>query len=409
MDTLYEIMQFRKLVKLINMELKTKKIYDCEYMLINHSVDDVIHVLETSSDNYNLIKDEFLGNGIKFLSCLEQYLSLVKKYYETLFIKNGDKDKIADKYFKKIAEPVKKNGEYIHYDKSNIGMIMSDVQKTLSLMKEAVQVFYKVYCNKRLIAEISTKDVDNSDYLEFQIKESELLHLLGVTAKQLRDNPDFQKLTGNKKMNSIQILEWILRDIEGNNDLLQYSEDFIQKILNSDKYDIVTKQFSSEVNSRLLNYHKIKSKSETFMKYGPLEKVSLVVKLQEKASLSNNSKSNTAMITKTDVFKKYPWAYFGSVQQPNNKYIETLQIDSDEHKKELFKYSKPAIVKRIETIDESGTVDGGNLFSSEEQFELFAEAYFSFGDTMDFRDLISYFQQLLDSYDPDISNGKSRR
>ena len=408
-STLYEILQFRKLVQLINKELKIKKIYDCEYMLINHSVEDVIHVLEDSSDSYNLIKDDVLGNDIKFSDCLEQYLILVKRYYESLFIKDGDKDKVADNYFEKISEPVKRNGRYIYHDKSNIEMAMSDVQKTLSLMREAVQVFYKVYNNKKLIAELSTKDIDNSDYLEFQIKESELLHLLGVTARQLRDNPDFQKLTGNKKMNSTQILEWILRDSEGNNDLLQYSEDFIQKILNSDNYDIANRQFSSEVSSQLLNYHKIKSKSETFMKYGPLEKVSLVAKLQDNATLSKNSKSNTAMITKTDVFKKYPWAYFGSVQQPGNRYIETLQIDSNENKKELFRYSKPAIVKGIETINESGSVDGGRLFSPEEQFDLFVDAYTSFGDAMDFTDLISYFQQLVDSYDPNISLGKSRR
>ena len=113
--------------------------------------------------------------------------------------------------------------------------------------------------------------------------------------------------------------------------------------------------------------------------------------------------------SKTDIYKKYPWAYFGSVQQPDNKYIETLQIDSNENKKELFRYSKPAIVKGIETIDGAGSVDGGRLFSPEEQFDLFIDAYTSFGDTMDFTDLISYFQQLSDSYDPDISRGKSRR
>ena len=183
---------------------------------------------------------------------------------------------------------------------------------------------------------------------------------------------------------------------------------FIKRILNSANYNVVEKQFSPEVSSQLLNYHKIKSKSETFMKYGPLEKVSLVAKLQGNATLSKNSKSNTVMITKTDIYKKYPWAYFGSVQQPDNKYIETLQIDSSNHKKELFRYSKPAIVKGIETINESGSVDGGRLFSLEEQFDLFVDAYTSFGDTMDFTDLISYFQQLVDSYDPDISYGKPR-
>src|SRR5699024_9601185 len=104
----------RKLVQLINKELKTKKIYDCEYMLINHSVEDVIHVLEDLSDNYHLIQNVVLGNGFKFSDCLEQYLILVKRYYESLFIKDGDKDKVADNYFEKISEPVKRNGRYIY-------------------------------------------------------------------------------------------------------------------------------------------------------------------------------------------------------------------------------------------------------------------------------------------------------
>ena len=204
----------------------------------------------------------------------------------------------------------------------------------------------------------------------------------------------------------MQILEWILTDSDGNNDLLQYSEDFIKKILSSNNYDIAKKQFSLDVNSQLFNYHKIKLKSETFMKYGPFEKVSLVAKLQNGATLSKNSKSNTAMLTKAGVFEKYPWAYFGSVQQPNNKYIETLQIDSSEHKKELFKFSKPAIVKRIEGINDSGDEGGIRLFSPEEQFNLFVDAYTSFGDAMDFMDLISYFQQLSDSYDKRIGKSK---
>ena len=235
---LYEILQFSKIVKLINKELKIKKIYDCEYMLINHSVIDVIHVLEDSSDSYNLIKDDILSNGVKFSELLEKYFVLVKNHYESLFIKNGDNDKIANKYFNKISEPIKSNGNYIHHDKKNIGMIMKDVQKTLSLMREAVDVFYKVYNNKKLLTELTTKDIDNSDYLEFQIKESELLHLLGVTAGQLRDNPDFQRLTGNKHMKTVQILEWILKDADGNNDLVQYSEDFMKRILSSSNYDI---------------------------------------------------------------------------------------------------------------------------------------------------------------------------
>ena len=66
--------------------------------------------------------------------------------------------------------------------------------------------------------------------MKFQIKVNQLLHLLGVTANQLRNNPDFIRLTGKSNMNSSEILNWILTDIDGNNDLLQYSEDFLKKV-----------------------------------------------------------------------------------------------------------------------------------------------------------------------------------
>ena len=56
-EQVHDILEFKELVRLINEELKSKKIYDCEYMLINNSVEDVFHVLEDNSEYYNFIKD----------------------------------------------------------------------------------------------------------------------------------------------------------------------------------------------------------------------------------------------------------------------------------------------------------------------------------------------------------------
>ena len=303
-------------------------------------------------------------------------------------------DKVADKYMHKMKE-----NTHAIYSKKNIQMTPMDVEKSLKLMKEAVEVYYKVYNNKELIAELSTKDPTQSEYLFFQIKVENLLHLLGVTSSQLTSNHDFQRISGGKKMNSKELLEWILKDIDGNNDLLQYQDDFIKKVESTQKFHIIDHQFNYETSTQLLNYYKIRAKSETFLKYGPFENVSLVSKLAQNKKLSQYSNSNTAMITRTDTFRKYPWAYFGSVQNNNEKYIETLIIDSSENKKEIFKGSKPAIVKRV------GLTSGGNsstgsikVFSAEEQFELFFQAYESFNDTMNFTDLIEYFNNLNNSY-----------
>lgn len=229
--------------------------------------------------------------------------------------------------------------------------------------------------------------------MKFQIKVNQLLHLLGVTANQLRNNPDFIRLTGKSNMNSSEILNWILTDIDGNNDLLQYSEDFLKKVQEK-KYRLVSVQYSPHITSQLLNYAKVRTKSQTFLKYGPFENVSLVSKLQEGRVLSKKFNSNVVIISKAESFKKYPWAYFGSVQSKKDKYIETLQIDDNKHKKELLRNSTPAIVKGVYYIDGSDGGGTNRIFSNEEQLELFFEAYDAFQDTMNFKSLISYFEQL---------------
>ena len=116
---LQQILDFRRVISMINKELKSKSIYDCEYMLINNSVEDVIHVLEDQSNYYNTIRNAKYDSNITFEGLLKSYFISVKQYYEKLLIKEGKNDSIADKYHRKLVEPVKdKNGNYLIYNKS---------------------------------------------------------------------------------------------------------------------------------------------------------------------------------------------------------------------------------------------------------------------------------------------------
>ncbi len=390
-----EIDDFRKVISIINKELNSKRIYDMEYMLINNSVGSVMDVLIANSEYYNMIKDDRYSNGATFSELIEAYFQRVKEKYETIFI-SGKNIRTVSKYFDKLSEPSQRAGEYVHYPKSDTGMIKADVEKTLMLMREAILAYYKVYYDKKLVAELTTTGMEN-EYLEFSIKEGQLLHLLGVNANQLRENPDFIRLTGKKYMNTVDILEWIIKDLDGDNNLMQYSEDFIKRI-KSNTFELSNNQFDRETQTRLLNYHKVRVKSQTFLKYGPFEKVSLVAKLQNGKRLTANSNSNIAIISRAECFEKYPWAYFGSVQTPGDRYIETLVIDSAEGKKELFKGSKPAIIKGEYRLGEEGggtSKMGSHIFSEEEQFDLFCKAYESFQSIMDLEDLTEYFNGLL--------------
>lgn len=251
-EKINDIFVLKQWINLINKELKSKGIYDCEYMLINNSVDDVFHVIEDNSQIYHKYRDIAFGKT-NFKDYLEQYFVIVKRYYDTLYIKEEEVDKYFDHLTNSRLTP--------NTSKSQTDMIPEEVERTLKLMKEAAQVYYKVYGNKELIAELSTSNPDISDYLNFRIKEKNLLHLLGVTSKTLKDNPDFQRLTGGKVKYAEDILKWILQDIDGNQDLLQYQEDILKRIKHEKGFNTTIQQFSPRVTTQLLNYHKIRAKS----------------------------------------------------------------------------------------------------------------------------------------------------
>ena len=302
---LEEILRFRKVVAMINDELKSRGIREIEHMLINETIPHVFRVLEKYSLYYQKIKEQESSNGSKFCELLECYFECVKRKYSTMFI--SDK-KTVDKFFELTLG---KNKKAIS-SKQDIGMYALEVERTLALMKEAVYTYYRVYYNRVLNASLDARKHEFSD-IQFQIKESELSHLLGISYKKLRDNPDFIRLTGGRKMTSIQLLEWILSDIDGNRDLVQYHEDFIKR-MEDNQFSLVGSQFSSETTTSLFNYHKIAMKSQAFMNMGSLDKMVSVARLNPKTRISDRTRSDTIVLGKSG-FLNYPWAVFGSVQK----------------------------------------------------------------------------------------------
>ena len=117
------------------------------------------------------------------------------------------------------------------------------------------------------------------------------------------------------------------------------------------------------------------------------------------------------MVNKANSFKKYPWAYFGSVQT-SRKYIETLQIDSAKNKEDLVRGSEAANIKSIDTTRDDGTSGGRVIFSEEQQFDLFCQAYYEFCNSVDFEELKKYFSGLIPDVPDDeinLSHGRKKR
>ena len=81
------------------------------------------------------------------------------------------------------------------------------------------------------------------------------------------------------------------------------------------------------------------------------------------------------------------------VQKPDEKYMETLLLDSNRGKRLLVAGSTQ--YPRVYVVSGIGSEGGdGHMFSEEEQFDLVAKAYESFGDILNFGYLINYFNDL---------------
>ncbi|MBE6159141.1 MAG: hypothetical protein E7159_04895 [Firmicutes bacterium] len=378
-----DVLKFREIVSSINKELHYKGLFSIEYMLSNNDPYDVMEFLSGHSDYYNVIISDTFECGASFYEIFENYCSSVINYYKSLMIKNSD-EKL---YYDKTKEP-----STIVYPVSDVNMVKEDIGKTLSLMREAINTYYDAYHNRILVAELTTKDPSVSDYFDFEIKERELLHLLGVSAKQLRNNPDFIRLTGNKYMSSIDILEWIMKDINGNNDIKQFNEDFLKRIA-ANSYMIAEIQHSPNIQTKLLNYHKVRLKSQAFLKYGPLSEVSIVAKLNK--PLTKYSKSDTVSISQAKGFNRYPWTYIGEVNNGNTSYVETLLIDDAQGKANTLAGATPAIIKGIYSTSADGSGSPRQIvFNEEEQFNLFVDAFNAFNGIMNFTNLINYFKNV---------------
>lgn len=381
-----EILSFRKAVSMINEELKSRGILEIEYMLINESIPYVFSILEDYSIYYQKMKEYEYRNGSRFCGLLGYYFECVKRKYNKMFI--SDK-KTVDKYFQ-FTLGKNKNGPKSIKLEQDIGMDCLEVQRTLSLMKEAVYTYYRFYHKKILNASLNPREHQFPD-IEFQIKESELAHLLGISYKKLRNNPDFIRLMGEEKKSSIELLEWILRDIDGNCDLVQHNEDFIKR-MEEREFQIIESQYSSATETSLFNYHKIAMKSQTFMHIGPLEQLSLVVRLAPKMHISNKTRSDTIVIGKSG-FENYPCAVLGSVQKRfEDKYTETLSILEDKKKKEILKGASYARVDGIQDIR-----DDIALISPEEQFDMFYKAYETASESSNYERLKAYFESLYEN------------
>lgn len=259
--------KFSNLCNYINGELKTNGQLQIDELLIKNNPSNVITIISNYAPNgYNYLK-----NSKDFRDYFIEYLYKKKNKLNDLSISNS---KLGDLLSKDSAGQVQHNKEesYYYYS-SNPEKYLEDI---LGRLIDCVNLYYSLYYNN----DINVKLGDGTK-LALQFLEDNLLHVLGITNKQVNENPELRKalnIPDWKKLGSIEILERIIKDLQTNKDIICIQmENNMKKI---SKYgtsgEIIKAQLDQNTDSELLPYDKIDLKTRAFMNSGPYNGVSVV-------------------------------------------------------------------------------------------------------------------------------------
>lgn len=377
--------RFISIVNKINEELSNNKYYSIEYYL--YYIATNITTLKNKNNDFEFVFsyliDKFLrrnSNTFRDILYNEEYgnvLIMFKLYCETIFNNYSNVSKRNQESFDKYGEFVinGKTGFSSKSLKTDEGKEEFDrlfnkefITQTMSLLNEAVRVYQEVYRNKDIIANFS-----ETEKITFQIKEREIIHLLGVAFNRilkdpelleqlkltkeeievLEKNEEFKKASRSSKKDE-GLIDKLSQDIKDRDpkgdviigilhkfintpkeDLYGYEEDRIRKILRGSDYSEIK---IDDPNQALQYYSKIYTKSQAFLNFKPLEDLSMLLKLPEGYQINAiNSTGNISdygvFISKNNLSKERPFSIMTSNldRKERRRYFESLQFkDSSE-------------------------------------------------------------------------------
>jgi hypothetical protein len=427
--------KFNNLFNYIDNELKTNNQFQIDALLINHNPSDVITIIS----NYAPSGYEYLKNDRNFQDYFIAYLYKKKDKLNNLSMSNS---KFGNLLSKDSAGQVQHTKEESYYYYS------ADPEKyleeILGRLIDCVNLYYSLYHNK----DINVKLGDGTK-LTLQFLEENLLHILGITNKQVNENLELRKalnIPDWKRLNSIEILERIIKDIQTNNDIicLQMKKN-IQKIARfGTSGEIIKTQIDQNTTSELLPYDKIDLKTRAFMNSGPYNGVSVVSGVADNTYFIRDDKTKNNLerdiqqvrISKTDFdtlekdnviidtvdgqkisISRGDYVFNGYTKRDED--IRTLRssqigttkrvIPNEDGKtrnnigkfKRMFDGQTPLPIVEVENPDGSSLV-----FSPEEQQQMFWSLYFDFSGEhgMNFETYFDILQQFTEDFKKELES-----
>ncbi|MBE6141167.1 MAG: hypothetical protein E7172_06570 [Firmicutes bacterium] len=414
----------------ITKEMIEKGLYGPDILLMSYSVSDTIDILLSKSETFQVI----CSMDPLTLDLFQKYfLQLKEKYKKSLMF---DDRKTFTDLIGKVKDDSKtilpKPKENISFkDKENKEEYIKEI---LMRLKDCVNLYYSAYHNKQIEAELS-----NGEYIYIEFLERNLLHMLGITKKQILLNTELKKMLNIPNVGPdakpIAILEKIIADLEGNQYIIEaeFKRQVEREQTMKPTGQIANTQFKKETKNELLPFDKIDLKTRAFMSDSPYQKVSTFVPLAPGEKLSGQNdlsdvvkiSKNTLVSEKTSKYvdsenaevrlKKgndYNFTGYGMSNDslPNQRVPMSLIIGSSG---ELYKYKQKFKGQRPYNILSIKSPINGNttIFSPQEQFDMYLSLLEDFGGSggMNLTQLLEELKEFTYSYEERIMNEIEKR
>ncbi len=267
--------QFSKAYNMIDKELQDNGQLSIDVMLLNNNPGEVINAIIL----YAPRSFELLKNNEKMRDYFITYLFEKKSYFDNLSISNDKLGKLLAKpNFEYSSSDSRKKEESLYYNEKDQEKYLDDILKRLI---DCTNLYFDLYHNKNIPIQLG-----DGTKLELQFLYKNLLHILGITQEQVKNNPELMKalnIDPNKVQNlhAEEILERIIKDIQTNKDILclQMQKKISKYNKESTSKSIVSTQVDSSTSTEMLPYDKIDIKTRAFINSGPYSDVSVISEL----------------------------------------------------------------------------------------------------------------------------------
>lgn len=317
---------------------------------------------------------------------VENYIEKVLDYYKDV---NGYRREDFDTQTRIVREEIKLSNPYIK--ENNLVLTEEDINKTLSILNEAVRRYYEVYNNKKMITTFSDGEV-----ITFIIEEARLAHLLGIKIQNIVSNKkykDLYRITDDEvdailnrqeteegyRRSDRAVISVLHKIIDMKDDTVNFEKDRFDKLF---KHQYRSNERYSELVNVLRKYSKINVKSKSFINFKPLEKVSMILNMPEGYSKIDRLEHpvHSLLISRNFLSGEYKWSNLVANRSNNRVYFMSLLLSNKEDLyRDMSNQQSFAVTSKVSLIDSDetgGSGGGGGVsveFSEEEQREFLRE------------------------------------